>query len=58
MKNSLFSDVLDMDDYRPGNNMGSRCNLVVVDIFSKYYWCIHLKSKTTQTMKDEFQRVT
>ena len=47
-------DILDLEDYGPEINRGSRYVLVIIDNFSKFGWTIHLK-KNAQTIKDSFE---
>ena len=46
-------DLLDTSDYGTSKSKGYRYIPVVIDYFSKYIWCIPLKQKYGQTIKDE-----
>ena len=50
-------DILDLKDYGPENNRGSRYVLVIIDNFSKFGWTIPLKNKKAQTIKDSFEKI-
>ena len=46
-----------MSDYGISNFRGYRYILEDIDIFAKYTWCIPLKNKYAQTIKDEFANI-
>ena len=48
--------ILDLQDYGPENNRGSRYVLVIIDYFSKFGWTVPLKNKNDQTIKDSFHK--
>ena len=50
-------DILDLEDYGPGNNRGYRYVLVVIDNFSKFGWTVPLKNKNAQTIKDSLENI-
>ena len=50
------SDVLDLKDYGPENNRGSRYALVIIDYFSKFGWTVPLKNKNAQTIKNSVRK--
>ena len=50
-------DILDLKDYGPENNRGSRYVLVIIDNFSKFGWTVLLNVKNCQTIKDCFEKV-
>ena len=47
-------DLADMVDYKISNNKGFRYIFVIINIFSKYLWCIHLKNKNCKALTDVF----
>ena len=47
-------DHADMMDNKISNNKGLRYIFVIIDIFSKYLWCIPLKNKFGQTITNDF----
>ena len=51
------SDLLDMNDYGPKNNRSYRYILVVIDVFSKFGWTIHLWNKYAQSITDAFSQI-
>ena len=38
-------DLADMIDYKTSNNKRFRYKFIIIDNFSKYTWCVHLKTK-------------
>ena len=46
-----------MIDYKISNNKGYRYMCIIIDNFSKYLWCIPLKNKYSQTIRDEFSNI-
>ena len=53
----LSLGILDLKDYGPKNNRGSRYVLVIIDNFSKFGFTIPLKNKNAQIIKDSFERI-
>ena len=49
--------ILDLKDYGLENNRGYRFVLVIVDSLWKFVWCIPLKNKKVQTIKDSFENL-
>lgn len=50
------SDLIEMLPYSKLNN-GHRYVLVVIDTFSKYVWCLPLKSKTVKNVSEAMQKI-
>ena len=50
-------DLADFSDYRTKNNKGFRYIFIIIDNYSKYLWCIPLKSKYSQTITNEFSNI-
>ena len=51
------TDSSDMNDCVIKNNKCYRCNLVVIDNFSKFDWTIPLKNKDGQSITDAFSQI-
>ena len=50
-------DLPDMIDYKISNNKGFRYIFEIIENFSKYLWCIPLKTKYGQTITNEFSNI-
>ena len=50
-------DLADMIDYKNSNTKIFIYIFVIIDIFSRYTWCIPLKNKNSKTITDEFSNV-
>ena len=50
-------DLADMTDYKSSNNKGFTYIFVNIDNISKYTWCIPLKKKNSQTIKNEIANI-
>ena len=47
-------DILDLKDYGEENKRGYIYVLVVTDTFTEFRWCIPLRNKNGQTIKEDF----
>ena len=54
MNETWFSDLMNMNDYKPANNCGYRYILVVIDKFSKNDWTVFLIEKYAQKNRSIF----
>ena len=50
-------DILDLKDYGPRNERGSRYILVAIENFNQFGWTVPLKHKKGQTIKDAFENI-
>ena len=50
-------DLADMVDYKISNNKGFRYIFVLIDNFSKIFWCILLKNKISKTVLSKFSNI-
>ena len=50
-------DILDLEDYHPGNFRKNSCLFVIIDNFSKFGETKPLKNKNSQTVNNSFENI-
>ena len=50
-------DLTDLVDYKISKNKGVRYIFIIIDIFSKYLWCVPLKNRNNQTISNAFSNI-